>query len=315
MKKNVISAGLFALMTVVLASCSDDSGITQENQKLEITTLDHVKLITDKSQLASRLVLVTPEVESKTSRSVKETPAPSIPAGALKLADQPTNWNNGVTLTRGQSYYIDEDWEGTISQSWDSSEGSIDIYMSANAKFVGAWWNDDTPVNIYILPGAVMTYCEAGWDDKVKIKKATNVYCWGNIDTPEKMGIRLYDAGKLYIYGTEGEPLVIRDNGSSYSDFQVDTESDFYCEREMIVNGTALFNGGKSHLVNKLTVTKDLYVEQLAEITLDDCSYVMQELDFKSALGAVLNVNKYLQSNTLLTNQGKATLNLKDALY
>ena len=315
MKKNVISAGLFALMTVVLASCSDDSGITQENQKLEITTLDHVKLITDKSQLASRLVLVTPEVESKTSRSVKETPAPSIPAGALKLADQPTNWNNGVTLTRGQSYYIDEDWEGTISQSWDSSEGSIDIYMSANAKFVGAWWNDDTPVNIYILSGAVMTYCEAGWDDKVKIKKATNVYCWGNIDTPEKMGIRLYDAGKLYIYGTEGEPLVIRDNGSSYSDFQVDTESDFYCEREMIVNGTALFNGGKSHLVNKLTVTKDLYVEQLAEITLDDCSYVMQELDFKSALGAVLNVNKYLQSNTLLTNQGKATLNLKDALY
>ena len=315
MKKNVISAGLFALMTVVLASCSDDSGITQENQKLEITPPDHVKLITDKSQLASRLVLVTPEVESKTSRSVKETPAPSIPAGALKLADQPTNWNNGVTLTRGQSYYIDEDWEGTISQSWDSSEGSIDIYMSANAKFVGAWWNDDTPVNIYILPGAVMTYCEAGWDDKVKIKKATNVYCWGNIDTPEKMGIRLYDAGKLYIYGTEGEPLVIRDNGSSYSDFQVDTESDFYCEREMIVNGTALFNGGKSHLVNKLTVTKDLYVEQLAEITLDDCSYVMQELDFKSALGAVLNVNKYLQSNTLLTNQGKATLNLKDALY
>ena len=315
MKKNVIFAGLFALMTVVLASCSDDSSITQENQKPEITTPDHVKLITDKSQLASRLVLVTPEMESKGSRTVTETPAPSIPIGALKLADQPTNWNNGVTLTRGKSYYIDETWEGTINQSWDSTEGSIDIYMSANAKFINAWWNDDTPVNIYILPGAVMTYCEAGWDDKVKIKKATNVYCWGNIDTPEKMGLRLYDAGKLYMYGTEGDPFVVRENGGSYAAFQVDTESEFYCEREMIVNGTALFNGGKSHLVNKLTVTKDLYVEQRAEITLDDCSFVMQELDFKSALGAVVNVNKYLQSNTLLTNQGKATMNLKDALY
>ena len=315
MKKKFIFAGLFGLMTVVLASCSDDSGITPENQKPEVTTLDHVKLITDKSQLASRLVFAKSGAGTKASRAVKETPAPSIPAGALKLADQPTNWNDGVNLTRGKAYYIDEAWEGSISEDWTSQTGSIDIYMSANAKIVKAWWNDDTPVNIHILPDAVMTYCEAGWDDKVKIKKATNVYCWGNIDTPENMGLRLYEAGKLYVYGTEGEPLVIRDNGPSYSEFQVDTESEFYCEREMIVNGTALFNGGKSHLVNKLTVMKDMYVEQLADITLDDCTYVMQELDFKSALGAVVNVNKYLQSNTLLTNQGRATMNLKDALY
>ena len=176
MKKNVIFAGLFALMTVVLASCSDDSGITPENQNPEITTPDHVKLITDKSQLASRFVLVTPEAKAgRSSRAVKETPAPSIPEGALKLSEQPTNWNNGVTLTRGKAYYIDEAWEGTISQDWSSSEGSIDIYMSADAKIVGAWWNDDTPVNIYILPKAVMTYCEAGYDNMVKIKKATNV--------------------------------------------------------------------------------------------------------------------------------------------
>ena len=133
MKKNVIFAGLFALMTIVLASCSDDNSITQENQKPEITTPDHVKLITDKTKLASRLVLVTPEVKSKGSRTVTKTPAPSIPAEALKLADQPTNWNNGVNLTRGKSYYIDEAWEGTISQDWSSNEGSIDIYMSANA--------------------------------------------------------------------------------------------------------------------------------------------------------------------------------------
>ena len=58
-----------------------------------------------------------------------------------------------------------------------------------------------------------------------------------------------------------------------------------------------------------------MYVEKNADITLDDCSIVMQELDFKSCTGAVVHVNKYLQANTLLTNQGRATMNLKDALF
>lgn len=316
MKKNVIFAGLFALMTVVLASCSDDSGITQENQKPEITTPDHVNLITDRSQLASRLVLVTPKVESKGSRTVTETPAPSIPAGALKLADQPTNWNNGVTLTPGNSYYIDEEWKGTISRATGAEGASIDIYVNANAEFVNSWWNNDVPMNIYILPNAVLTYCEAGKDNKVKIPKGTKVYCWGNIDTPENMGFQLYQGGSLYVYDAEAATFEVRDNNSQWgSSFQIDTESVFYSEREVMIYGKALFNGGKAHFVNKLTVAKDMYVEKDAEITLDDCSYVMQELDFKSCLGAVVNVNKYLQTNTLLTNQGRATLNLKDALF
>ena len=198
MKKNVILAGMVGLMTVVLASCSDDSGITPENQTPNLTLLDHVKLITDQSQLSSRFVVVTPETMSKASRAVNETSAPSIPEGALKLAEQPTNWNNGVTLMKGNSYYIDEAWEGTISQDWQGT-GSIDIYINADTKIVGAWWNDDTPVNIYILPNAVMTYCEVGWDNMAKIKKATNVYCWGNIDTPENIGFRLYEGGKVHL--------------------------------------------------------------------------------------------------------------------
>ena len=317
MKKNVVLVGLFALMTVILASCSDDSGITPEIQKPEIETPDHVKLITDKSQLASRLVLVTPEAKfSKSSRAVEETPAPNIPEGALKLAEQPTNWNNGVTLTRGKVYYIDEAWEGTISQDWASSEGSIDIYINADAKITGAWWNDDTPVNIYILPEAVMTYCEAGYDNMVKIKKATNVYCWGNIDTPENFGFRLYEAGKVYIYGMEGDPFIVRDNGDAYVTFQVDTQSDFYCERQMIVNGSVQFNGGKSHFVNKLHVAENMYVEYAADVTFDDCTVVEDALDFKATTGGtVMNVNKYIQVGSLVTNQGRATMNLKDALF
>ena len=316
MKKNVFLAGMFGLMTVALASCSDDSGINPDVQKPDITKPEHVKLITDPSQLASRLVFVNRGAKSKASRAVKATPAPSIPEGALKLADQPTNWNNGVTLTPGNAYYIDEEWKGTISRATGAEGASIDIYVNANAEFVNSWWNNDVPMNIYILPDAVLTYCESGEDNKVKIPKGTNVYCWGNIDTPENMGFQLYQGGSLYIYDAEAATFEVKDNKSQWgSSFQIDTESVFYSEREVMIYGRALFNGGKAHFVNKLTVAKDMYVEKNTDITLDDCSIVMQELDFKSCTGAVLHVNKYLQTNTLLTNQGRATMNLKDALF
>lgn len=316
MKKNVFLAGMFGLMTVALASCSDDSGINPDVQKPDITKPEHVKLITDPSQLASRLVFVNRGVKSKASRAVKATPAPSIPEGALKLADQPTNWNNGVTLTPGNAYYIDEEWKGTINRATGAEGASIDIYVNANAEFVNSWWNNDVPMNIYILPDAVLTYCESGEDNKVKIPKGTNVYCWGNIDTPENMGFQLYQGGSLYIYDAEAATFEVKDNKSPWgSSFQIDTESVFYSEREVMIYGRALFNGGKAHFVNKLTVAKDMYVEKNTDITLDDCSIVMQELDFKSCTGAVLHVNKYLQANTLLTNQGRATMNLKDALF
>lgn len=316
MKKNVILASIFGLMTLALASCSEENNNITKNP--ETTAPGHVKLTTDQSQLMSRLNFFPPQTKAKAkaTRSASSTPAPEIPADALRLADQPTNWNNGVTLKQGYSYYIDSQWKGTISRAADSKGGSIDIYVNADAEFVNSWWNSDVPVNIYILPGAVLTYCEAGVDNKVKIPQATNVYCWGNITTPDNMGFQLYQGGTLYVYDTEAEPFEVKDNKSQYgSSFQIDTESVFYCEREMTVYGRALFNGGKAHFANKLTVVKDMYVEKDAQITLDDCSYVLQELDFKSGTGAVVNINKYLGVNTLLTNQGRATVNLTDALF
>ncbi len=306
MKKNFIFACLSFLIVFSFVACQPD----------EPKTSTDVTINNDAGQLAKRLVFTKQSKTRQQARAkVSQTPAPQIPSNALKLSEQPTNWNNGVTLTRGKAYYIDSAWEGTISQDWSTSEGSIDIYVAADAKFVGAWWNDDTPVNIYILPNAVLTYCEAGWDNMVKIKKATNVYCWGNIDTPENMGFRLYEAGKVHIYNTDGEPFVVRAN-NAYVTFQVDTQSDFYCEREMIVNGTVQFNGGKSHFVNKLTVTENMYVEYAALATFDDCVIVKDALDFKATTGdAILNINKYLQTGSLVTNQGNAIMNLKDALF
>ena len=314
MKKYIYLASIFAFMMSATTSCSDESGIKPE--KPNVTNPANIKITTDQSELSGRLVFANHAPAGTNTRAYSGTPAPAIPDDALKLAEQPTNWNNGVTLTRGKAYYIDSEWEGTISQDWSSTEGSIDIYVNANATFTRAWWNDDTPVNIYILPGSVLTYCEAGYDNMVKIKKATNVYCWGNIDTPENMGFRLYEAGKIYIYGSEGEPFIVRDNGDAYVTFQVDTQSDFYCEREMIVNGTVQFNGGKSHFVNKLHVMENMYVEYAADVTFDDCTTVEDALDFKATTGeTVMNINKYLVVGSLVTNQGKATMNLKDALF
>ena len=317
MRKNLFLVSMLTVAMIMLSSC--DTNHVNDN----LSSKGDVTIINDPSQLASRLVFGGSHLKKvqRQQRVVEQVAEPTIPSDALPLKDQPTNWNNGVTLTRGKAYYIDAAWKGTISQDWSSSTGSIDIYLAADAEFTGAWWNDDTPVNIYILSGAVLTYCEAGWDDKVKIKKATNVYCWGNITTPDNMGLRLYDAGKLYIYGTEGEPFYVKannntiNNNNAYSAFQVDPASDFYCEREMYVEGTALLNGGKTHTVNKVTIGKDLFVEGEADVTFDDCVFVLRELDFKSSRSAVVNVNKYLQTNTLLTNQGVGTMNLKDAMF
>lgn len=317
MRKNLFLVSMLTVAMIMLSSC--DTNHVNDN----LSTKGDVTIINDPSQLASRLVFGGSHLKKvqRQQQVVEQVAEPTIPSDALPLKDQPTNWNNGVTLTRGKAYYIDAAWKGTISQDWSSSTGSIDIYLAANAEFTNVWWNDDVPVNIYILSGAVLTYCEAGWDDKVKIKKATNVYCWGNITTPDNMGLRLYDAGKLYIYGTEGEPFYVKannntiNNNNAYSAFQVDPASDFYCEREMYVEGTALLNGGKTHTVNKVTIGKDLFVEGKADVTFDDCVFVLRELDFKSSRSAVVNVNKYLQTNTLLTNQGVGTMNLKDAMF
>ena len=43
--------------------------------------------------------------------------------------------------------------------------------------------------------------------------------------------------------------------------------------------------------------------------------YGMESCASTSTGGTVMNVNKYLQVGSLVTNQGRATMNLKDALF
>jgi hypothetical protein len=127
MKKKRFFTVLYSLITIVFVSCTDND-FNNEIQESDITNPAQIKLITDQSLLASRLYLVTPETKKLGTRAVvNETPAPAIPEGALKLSEQPTNWNNGVTLTPGKSYYIDKEWKGTISRETGAEGTSIDI--------------------------------------------------------------------------------------------------------------------------------------------------------------------------------------------
>ena len=140
MKKDVILASLLGLMIVILASCTDDTG--SNFQKTGNTPPEHVKLITDQSELASRLVFTNHKVKSKITRTITETPAPSIPEGALKLADQPTNWNNGVTLTPGNAYYIDKEWKGTISRATGAEGASTQLLSGEFGGYVAEWYGN-----------------------------------------------------------------------------------------------------------------------------------------------------------------------------
>ena len=116
------SLSIVCTLTILLfASASCDNG-----QNPAVSTTENVTIIDDPSQLSSRLVFGGSLKKLPARKRVATTPAPAIPADALPLKDAPTNWNNGVTLTKGKSYYINEPWTGTISQDW-SGEGSIDI--------------------------------------------------------------------------------------------------------------------------------------------------------------------------------------------
>ena len=149
MNKNLAIVSALTILMMFAVSCDNHHG------QNEATKNEGISIIDDPAQLASRLVFGGSIKKMPARQHVASVNAPSIPADALPLKDQPTNWNNGVTLTRGKAYYINEPWTGTISQDWTSQTGSIDIYINANTTFSNAWWSDDTPVNIYILHGAV----------------------------------------------------------------------------------------------------------------------------------------------------------------
>ena len=126
MKKYIYLASIFAFMMSATTSCSDESGIKPE--KPNVTNPANIKITTDQSELSGRLVFANHAPAGTNTRAYSGTPAPAIPDDALKLAEQPTNWNNGVTLTRGKAYYIDSAWEEFVSS------GSVLDYLAYRSQ-------------------------------------------------------------------------------------------------------------------------------------------------------------------------------------
>ena len=156
MRTNLLLVSMLTASMMILSSCKDSENATVNTP----STKGDVTIINDPSQLASRLVFGSRPKKAPRHQTTRTVTEPSIPAGALPLKDQPTNWNNGVTLTRGKAYFINEPWTGTISQDWSSQTGSIDIYVAADATFSNSWWNEDKillPIPIQYSASCSMT--------------------------------------------------------------------------------------------------------------------------------------------------------------
>ena len=173
----------FIAVLALLTACSDDltNGIDNEASLIEPSAFT---LTTDQSQLGGRLVVTGQQAQSKAfglSRAAAEE-APAIPADALPLKDQPTNYNNGVTLAANGKYYVaaGETWKGTVSIN-DAGAG-IDIYVAGNVETDLLWWGGGQKVNIYVLDGATYKYALDGYDNKAHLRAGTTIKCWGKFD-------------------------------------------------------------------------------------------------------------------------------------
>ena len=57
-----------------------------------------------------------------------------------------------------------------------------------------------------MLPGAILKWDQAGNDYMAKLPDGVKMYVWGDLTTPDNLGLRLYQGGaELYVYNTNGD--------------------------------------------------------------------------------------------------------------
>lgn len=311
---------LFGALLFGLTACSSDDTVSDSipESKAELTFL---------SGDQSRILSPRQSAGSRAAAAVVDPEAPAIPAGAIEFDKEAlNNWNDGVLLAKGSTYMITKPYTGSVSTNdMNGSEGeAINIYVAADAEFT-TWWDDwrAMKANIYVLPGATLKWDQAGNDYMAKLPDGVKVYVWGDLTTPDNMGLRLYQGGaELYVYNTNGDNEFIVKTAVNpyYNDpktqisFQVDEGCVFYSSRAVRIEGNAQFEGGSTHFANNATIEGNCYPEFQSEVTFDRCSYIMGQLDNKAADGAVFNVNEYLYTGSLHGDGKDFTINLKEAL-
>jgi len=261
--------------------------------------------------------VLTPNVESvavkQTRAAVTDPAAPVIPADAVEFdKEKLTNWNDGVSLSEGNNYKVTKPYCGKISANSNGGNGNINIYVSADAEFT-AWWGS-AKANIYILPGATLTWNCTGWGNMQVVPTGVNIYVWGNLTTPANKGLTLEGTSTLYVYDGEQSFVVNAADGNSNStSLRVEENAQLYSSREVTVMGTAQFLG-KVHFAESALIEGNLLPEGVTEITFDKCSKVLGQVDNRSCQNAVINVNECFYCGSLHDDGRKLTINLKEAL-
>ena len=263
---------------LILCSCSDEESTSFINDATLLSQND-MTLITDQATLSQRMVF-TPADGTTSARRVMHSASqhetqPVIPADALPLKDQPTNWNNGVTLSANGKYYVaaGETFKGSVSIN-NAGDG-IDIYIAGNAETDLLWWNGGQKVNIYVLEGATYKYALDGYDNKAHLRNGTTIKCWGSLDVVNaNYGLTIKEGAALYLYqGSMSQFVVHNGVDMNYgSAFQV--EGTFYTEVPIWVEGSAMFNGGDSYFVKAFHIVGNCWMKNNAKVTIEDCSTV-----------------------------------------
>ena len=300
-----------------LTACSSDDlvgGDTPNTGDLTMTFTsgNQARILTPNQALGARMQ----------TRAAADPAAPSIPGAAIEFDKEAlNNWNDGVLLSKGNSYKITKTYNGSVSTNDMNGNGEvINIYVAADATFT-TWWDDWRAINanIYVLPGATLTWCQTGWDNLAKIPEGVKMYVWGNLKTPDNIGLRLYDgsngAGELYIFNSDSPFTVNKVNGDGTNIcFQVDGKAKFYSSREVEIEGTACLLGDV-HFAEKAVIDYNLFPCGGANIVFDRCSKVLGQLDNRRVdSAATIDVNECLYLGSLHDDGRPLTINLNEAL-
>lgn len=308
-----LAVTLFALTACTSDSDVIESGIDKVDLSMTFSAGNQSRIVTPKTVASA----------SKATRAATDPAAPSIPTNAIEFDKEAlNNWTNGVQLSKGNTYKVTKAYEGSIScNAWEGT-GEVNIYVAADADFT-TWWGDwdGIDANIYVLPGATLTWYQAGWDQMTKIPGGTKIYVWGNLTTPDGYGLRLIDGsnngGELYVYNGE-TPLTIKTANGDLNNvnFQVDSKAKFYSSREVIIEGTASFLG-EAHFADKATISYNMLPGANSHVIFDKCAWVLGQLDDRGASygEAVIDVNEYLYVGSLHDDSRNLTINLTEALF
>lgn len=286
------------------ASCTDFREKAWSNRGKYADTAS-ITLQTDVAMLTQRLTFVDNQTLSALALTRAAVSAPSIPDKAVPLASAPTNYNDGVTLSRGVSYYIGEgeEFAGTIS---GNSADKVTIYVAGTLK-VTAWWLNGSDVTIQILPTGSLKYASDLNNQTIAlVKDGVTIDSWGTFTTYYNgSGVRIAPNAVLNIYESgRGENFYVNPQGGMW-DCSFWIEGKFRTDRPAVIDGNMLVNGGVAVFNSELTVSKELYI-QGGSLELNGCTTVEQDLKFPSA--GNLYVADYLNVSNLETSQGSITV-------